>query len=76
MNWVLATASAGVGWQARTWAGAGGLAEGMLEGRAGDAGCGGPGARHPGLLALRSASGLGLPGMIAGRPARQRSTEL
>jgi hypothetical protein len=39
MNWVLATASAGVGWPARTWAGAGGLAEGMLEGRAGDAGC-------------------------------------
>src|SRR6516225_4911391 len=36
----------------------------------------GRGACHPGLLAPRSASGLGVPGMMRARLLQQRSTEL
>ena len=55
----------------------GGLAAGMVNSRAEAMVSRGavPGARDPGLLALRSASGLGLPAVRAGLP-RQRSTEL
>ena len=70
------------GWRWRGLAGAGGrargLAEGMLGCRAGTMAV--PravaGARHPGLLALRSASGLGLPAWWRAGLPRQRSTEL
>ena len=49
-----------------------GVSEAMLEFRGGVMVVprgGAEGARHPGLLALRSASGLGLPAAGAGRPA-------
>ena len=62
---------------AAVWCGRRDLGEGRLRFRGGGGVVPGAaaGARHPGLLALRSASGLGLPARWAGLP-RQRSTEL
>ena len=69
LAWVV-LAAAGAGARAAGWCAGGGLAAGMVNFRAEamvSRGAG-SGARHPGLLALRSASGLGMPA-DAGRPA-------